>query len=161
VKHLGIIVAVSENGVIGANGALPWPRIPEDMRHFRAVTETHAVVMGRKTFESIGGRPLPKRTNIVVTTADHRLFYPGPIYSKSLGAALDRAWSYDPHPWVIGGEQVYREALPHATVVHITRVHGTYEGDVFWPGLSDSMWGLAESRPMCAGASTETWRRRA
>ena len=132
-----LVAAVADNGVIGADGELPW-HLPDDLAHFRRVTTGNVVIMGRKTFESIG-RPLPRRTNIVVTrqpdwTAD------GTITASSLTEALDVAEEYDGDAMVIGGSQIYALAMPLADRQVLTEVHATPEGDVTYPPFDRAEW---------------------
>lgn len=125
-KPLTLTLALADDGTIGNKGAIPWS-IPEDLRHFRAATLGHAVIMGRRTHESIG-RPLPKRRNIVVSrNPDYRA--EGCEAAPSLEDALRRARETDPEPCVIGGAGLYMEALPLATRVLLTRVHASPGGD--------------------------------
>ena len=128
--QLAIIVAVSRNGFIGAGGDLPW-HLPEDLRHFKRTTKGHAVIMGRKTFESIG-RPLPERRNIVVTRSEGATF-DGCEAANSLTQAIDLARETDPCPFVIGGESLYREALSIATDLYLTTIDRDVEGDARFP----------------------------
>jgi dihydrofolate reductase len=125
-----VIVAVSDNGVIGRDGDLPW-RLPEDLRHFKRTTLGHAVVMGRATWESIGF-PLPKRRNIVLTR-NREYVAEGAEVAHSLEEALVLARETDPEPFVIGGATLYAEALPIATRLEITEVHRDVEGDTSFP----------------------------
>ena len=132
-----LVAAVADNGVIGADGKLPW-HLPEDLAHFKRVTTGHVVVMGRRTFESIG-RPLPRRTNIVVTrqpgwTAD------GVIAASSLDEALETAEEHDGDVMVIGGAQIYALALPLANGQVLTEVHEKPEGDVLYPPFDRAEW---------------------
>lgn len=152
---LGVIVAVAENGVIGRDGALPW-RLPEDMRHFRRTTLGHAVIMGRKTWESLG-RPLSGRDNIVVT---RQAGYdaPGAQVAGSLDAALALVSPDDDLPFVIGGASLYAEALPRATVLHLTEVHASPDGETLFPGFDPAGWVEAERRP-AQGCTFVTFRR--
>ncbi len=129
-KGLAIVVAVARNGVIGKDGGLPW-RLPEDLKHFRAVTTGHAIVMGRKTWDSIG-RPLPQRRSIVVTR-DPTFAAVGAEVAHDLGVALDLAFATDDEPRVIGGGQIYAAALPLATALYLTEVDQDVDGDVFFP----------------------------
>lgn len=132
------VVAVAENGIIGREGELPWGRLPADLQHFKRLTLGHPVVMGRRTFDSLG-RALPKRPNIVVTRqADWSA--PGCETAPSLPAALDRARELDEEVCVIGGGEIYREALPFADVIHLTEVHHTFEGDASFPALDPAEW---------------------
>ncbi len=127
---LAIIVAVARNGVIGKDGDLPW-HLPEDLRHFKATTTGHAIIMGRKTHESIG-RALPDRRNIIVTRADGASFE-GCETARSLDEAISLARSTDPCPFVIGGASLYQEALLLATEVHLTTLDRDVDGDVYFP----------------------------
>jgi dihydrofolate reductase len=129
---LALVVAVAKNGVIGQGGALPW-HLPEDMKHFRALTTGHAIIMGRKTYESIG-RPLPKRRNIVVST-QRDLHAPGCEVAPDFPSAVALARTDDACPFVIGGAAIYAEALPVATRVFLTEVDREVEGDVRFPPL--------------------------
>lgn len=139
---LSVIVAAARNGVIGRNNALPW-HLPEDLRYFRRVTMGKPVVMGRKTFESIG-RPLPGRTNIVVTRQAG--YAPeGARVVASLAEALALAEDIalidgTEELMVIGGAEIYREALPLATRLYLTEVHADVEGDAFLPPIDWVQW---------------------
>jgi dihydrofolate reductase len=132
-----LVAAVADNGVIGADGAIPW-RIPEDLRHFKAVTRGHPVVMGRRTFESIG-RPLPDRHNIVVTRSTG-WSAEGVTASGSLEAALEVARQDGRDVMVIGGAQVYAEAMALADVQVLTEVHQRPHGDTRYPDFDRSAW---------------------
>ena len=136
-QHVVLVAAVADNGVIGAHGQLPW-HLPEDLAHFRRVTTGHTLIMGRKTYESIG-RPLPRRTNVVVTrqpgwSADGVLVAPG------LGEALDLAAEHEGDAMVIGGGQVYALAMPLADRQVLTEVHQSPEGDASYPPFDRSEW---------------------
>jgi dihydrofolate reductase len=152
---VSLIAAVSENNVIGKNGRLPW-RLPADLRRFRNLTEGKAVIMGRKTFESIG-KPLPGRFNIVVTK--QREGIPGCIVAHSLEDALKatevsslrsdvssrkldvRSQKSDVREvFVIGGGEIYKQALPLAHRFYLTRVHASIEGDVVFPEVAWEEW---------------------
>jgi len=131
-----LVVACAENRVIGRSGGLPW-RLPDDLRRFRRLTVGHAVLMGRRTWESIG-RPLPERRNVVVTSRP--LDVPGVEVHPSFGAALAALTSGDPAPCVIGGEALYAAALPEATRIERTLVHAEPEGDAFFPEVEWRDW---------------------
>ena len=138
--RIALIAAVARNGVIGADNRLPW-RLPEDMRRFRALTLGHSVIMGRRTWESIGS-PLPGRQNIVVTRAG-RIAAPDIEVARSLDEALARVRLPEP-AFVIGGEALYREALPRAHLVYLTEIARDFEGDARFPAFDRSQWrGLA------------------
>ena len=134
-----LIYARAANGVIGKDNAMPW-HLPEDMAHFKTLTAGCAVVMGRKTWDSLPARfrPLPGRTNIVVTRqAD---WQPEPASDKvvranSLEEALDAARPLSTDVWVMGGAQIYAQALPLADTVEVTEIGRDYEGDAYAPEL--------------------------
>lgn len=136
---IAMIVAVAENGVIGRDGSLPW-RIPEDMAWFKARTAGRPLVMGRKTWESFPRRPLPGRTNIVVTRqTDYRA--EGGVVAATLEAALDRAAGEEPEEiMIIGGAELYRLALPVTGRIYLTCVHGEMPGDTFLAPLDLAQW---------------------
>ncbi|HET6415471.1 MAG TPA: dihydrofolate reductase [Polyangiales bacterium] len=127
---LALIVAVARKGVIGKDGGLPW-HVSEDLKHFKATTSGHAIIMGRKTYDSIG-RPLPKRRNIVVTRRIGAEI-PGCEVAGSLDEALALARTSDPCPFIIGGASLYEEALPIATELYMTTIDENVEGDTYFP----------------------------
>jgi len=133
---LAIIAAVAANGVIGDGNRLPW-RLSEDLQRFRALTTGHAVIMGRRTWESIG-RPLPGRQNIVVTRRGSPLL-PGVETAPSFDEALARVRLPAP-VFCIGGGELYREALPRATTLHLTEIARAFPGDAYFPALDRSEW---------------------
>ncbi len=133
---LSLIVAVADNGVIGQRNGLPW-RLPEDLKRFRTLTMGKPVIMGRKTFDSIG-KPLPGRINIVITR-QAGLSLPGCLVVDSLPAAIAAAGAVD-EAMIIGGAEVYRQALPTAQRVYLTRVHAQVEGDACFPELNAQQW---------------------
>lgn len=128
---------MSENRVIGRGGGLPW-RLSADLRHFKRVTMGHHIVMGRRTYESIG-RPLPGRTTVVMTQqAGYEA--PGVLVAHDLDEALRLAVS-DPEPFIVGGAEIYRLALPRVERLHVTLVHTQIvHGDAFFPELEASVW---------------------
>lgn len=135
-SRIALIAAVAHNGVIGVDNQLPW-RLPEDMRRFRDLTTGHSVIMGRRTWESIG-KPLPGRQNIVVTRA-RAPAVPGVEFASSLDAAL--AIADRPEPvFVIGGEALYREALPRADLLYLTEILRDFEGDARFPDFDRARW---------------------
>ena len=143
---VSIIVAIAQNGTIGDKNALLW-HIKEDMRFFRTTTSGHAVIMGRKTFESIGSKPLPKRKNIVITRQD--VEFAGALTAHSLEEAIAMA-SGDEEIFIMGGAQIYAQALKCADRVYITRVERDYEGDTAFPEIDYSEWKLvSEERYEC------------
>jgi dihydrofolate reductase len=139
--RITMIVAVADSGVIGRDNALPW-HLPEDLKHFKRLTLGKPIVMGRKTFESIG-KPLPGRQNIVVTR-DTNYRCEGVTVAHDLDAAV-RAAGAAPEVMVIGGAELFRLCLPRATRLHLTRVHADIPGDVHWPGVG-SEWRLRDQQ---------------
>lgn len=145
--ELALIVAVAKNGVIGKDGGLPW-HVPEDLKHFKSVTTGHPILMGRKTFESIG-RPLPGRVNIVVsrTLAEAP---PGTLLAPSLDAAIALAKAHEaeyPGPaFVIGGSGLYGEAMAYVRSMYVTEIDRAVAGDVFFPSYDKKAWAVAEER---------------
>ncbi len=132
------VVAVAENGVIGRQGELPWGSLPDDLQHFKRLTLGHPVVMGRRTYDSLG-RALPRRPNIVVTRQPG-WSAPGCETAASVVAALARAQELDADVAVIGGGEIYREALPAADVIYLTEIHHAFDGDATFPPLSPTEW---------------------
>jgi dihydrofolate reductase len=138
-----LIVAVADSGVIGRDNTLPW-HLPDDLKRFKRLTMGKPMVMGRKTFESIG-KPLPGRQNIVVTR-DANYRREGITVVHGLDAAV-RAAGDVPEIMIIGGAELFRLSLPRAGRLHLTRVHGDIAGDVFWPALDVREWQVVESEP--------------
>lgn len=134
--RIAIVAALADNGVIGRAGALPW-HLPDDLRRFKGLTLGHPILMGRRTFESIG-KPLPGRRNLVLTRRADGL-PPGVEAVASLPAALERC-AGDSQLCVIGGAEVYAQALPLATHLELTRVHGAIDGDVRFPAFDAAEW---------------------
>ena len=138
-----LIAAVAENGVIGRGGAMPW-RLKSDMRHFRNATLGKPVVMGRKTYLSLSLKPLPGRTNIVVSR-DPGFTAPGVLVAASLEAALQAARGDALRRgadaiMVIGGADIYAQAMPLADRLEITRVHVAADGDAAFPPIDPAVW---------------------
>ena len=137
-QDLAIVVAFNGDRVIGAKGDMPW-HIPEDLRHFKRVTMGHAILMGRKTHESIG-RPLPGRRNIIITRNPDAVFE-GCDVAGSLAEAIEMARDGgDSCPRVIGGGEIYKMALPLATELYVTKIDVPAEGDTFFPEVEWSQW---------------------
>ena len=136
---IAIVVAYDKNRGIGTGGDLPWGRsLPADLAHFKELTTGGAVVMGRKTYESIGGRPLPNRKNIVLSGSE----VAGAIGAKNFAQALQFA-SEEPNQdiFVIGGERVFAEALPEVDTIYATEVDYSFsDADVFFPQIDVNQW---------------------
>ena len=155
--RLSLVVALAANGVIGRDNDLPW-RLSGDLRRFKEITIGKPVVMGRKTFESIG-RPLPGRTNIVMTK-DLGYSAPGikPAYDFSNAVTIGKiaaAQAAVDEIMVIGGARIYSEALPLADRLYITEVHCEIEGDVTFPNFNSADW-FEVSRTHCSAEINET-----
>jgi dihydrofolate reductase len=151
--RLSIIVAVAENGVIGRGNELPW-RLSDDLKRFKRLTMGHAVIMGRKTWESIG-RPLPGRRMIIVT---RQLNYQaeGCVLAGDLPAACGLAASPGAEEaFIIGGAEIYRQALPLADRLYVTRVHAVVEGDKLFPEYDASRWRMTHSEEFAADDKNE------
>jgi len=131
-----LVVAVARNGVIGRDNRLPW-RLPDDLAYFKHVTMGHPVVMGRRTWQSIG-KPLPGRTNIVVTH-DPAFQAPGCVVAHSLEEAWRAAEGAD-EVCVIGGTSLFAETLPLADVIHLTEVEADVPGDTYFPEFDRAAW---------------------
>ena len=132
-QSLSLIVAHAKNNVIGINNTLPW-HLPEDLKRFRALTMGHHIIMGRKTYESLG-RLLPGRTTIIVTR-NKNYKVEGALIAHSLQAALLLA-AGDAEPFIIGGAELYVEGLKHASKLYITEVQADFAGDAFFPNVSN------------------------
>jgi dihydrofolate reductase len=138
---VSLVVAASTNNVIGRDGELPW-HLPDDLRHFKRITTGKPVIMGRRTFESIG-RPLPDRQNIVMTR-DPDYAAEGCEVVASVAEAMDVAGDAD-EVMVIGGGQVYRDFLPRADRIYMTRVQAEVQGDTRFPSIDGNTWRLVSS----------------
>ncbi|OGZ00162.1 MAG: dihydrofolate reductase [Candidatus Liptonbacteria bacterium RIFCSPLOWO2_01_FULL_52_25] len=138
---ISIIVAMGKNRVIGNGGNIPW-RLPADLKHFKEATMGHAVVMGRKTYESIG-KPLPGRTNIVITwQKDYAA--PGCVTAASLNEAFKKAGVGE--VFVIGGAEIYREAMPRVDKLYVTLIDRDFEGDAYFPEIDPNEWRVSSRK---------------
>lgn len=152
------IAAAAENDVIGLEGQLPW-NIPEDLKFFRDTTRGHAVIMGRKTYESLG-KPLPHRLNIVVTRQVGFTSAAGVSVVPSLQAAYEVCRQHQ-SKWgdlvfIIGGGEIYQQSLKDVTLVYLTRVHGQYNGDAKYPKIDPTEF-KEISRRECQGTPNYTF----
>ena len=151
--RVSLIVAMSENGVIGRDGDLPW-RLSADLQRFKRLTMGHHIVMGRKTFESIG-RALPGRKMVVVTRQEN--YSASNVYiANSLAAAVQVARDAgDEELFIIGGGEIYRQALQLADRIYLTRVRAVVDGDTFFPTLDYDSWRLVEREAHAANEKNE------
>ncbi len=134
---ISIIVAVAENNVIGNNNKLIW-HISEDLKRFKKLTTGHPVIMGRKTYESLPFKPLPKRKNIVISSQKN-LKFDGAVIVNSVNKALEEC-KKEKEVFICGGAEIYKLFLPLADKLYITKVHKTFEGDTFFPEPDFSKW---------------------
>ena len=138
---VSINAIVASNGVIGRNNALPW-HMSTDLKRFKALTMGHHMIMGRKTFESLGGRILPGRPHIVITRGDLRV--DGVQTAHSVEEALALA-AGDSEPFLCGGAEIYRQSMHRATRMYITQIHADVEGDTYFPEFDDvNEWKLVD-----------------
>jgi dihydrofolate reductase len=153
--RISIIVAVAENGVIGRRGRLPW-HLAEDLKRFKRLTMGHTIIMGRKTWESIG-RPLPGRRMIIVSRqANYQSGFENVDVIDGVDAALSFAESSgDDEAFIIGGAALYRDALSRADRLYLTRVLADVEGDAFFPAVDWSVWTLVESEQSTANSDND------
>ena len=136
-----IIAAAGENNALGKNKDLVW-HLPDDFKRFKQLTSGHAIIMGRKTFESFPGL-LPYRTHIIITRRKN--YKPeGCVVACSLEEALNHA-KKDPQPFIIGGGEIYRLAMPYTHKIELTRVHHSFEADTFFPEINEKEWKLTAS----------------
>ncbi len=156
---VSLIAAMASNRVIGRDNALPWRTLREDLKHFKTLTMGHHLVMGRKTFDSIG-RPLPGRTTVVITRRPD--FAPeGVLVARSIPEAL-RLAAGDPEIFIAGGEQIYRQTLPLSGRIYLTRIEKEFAGDTCFPEFDESEWRLVADQPHADGDISfriQTWDR--
>lgn len=146
---LSHIVAAAENNVIGTNNTLPWS-IPEDMKFFRDKTKGKALIMGRKTYESVG-HPLPHRLNVVVTRQpDFKPEAENVIVQPNLYAAIEyckgQVSKYGDEIFIIGGGEIFKESMSLVDVIYLTRIHKDFEGDIVYPEVNPKEFELVEQR---------------
>jgi len=134
--RISAIAAMSENRVIGLNNQMPW-HLPADLKHFKTITLGYPILMGRKTFDSIG-RPLPDRCNVVITR-DVDFVAPGCVTANSIDTALS-AVSYSNEIFVIGGAALFQQMLPQISRLYLTVIHHEFQGDTFFPEINPAEW---------------------
>ncbi len=130
-----IVVAISENHVIGKDNKLLW-HLPADLKHFKDITTGHSIIMGRKTYESVG-KPLPKRRNIIITR--QAISIEGCEVVNSVEAALELCKG-EQEVFIVGGAEIYRQSLNLTDRIYLTIVHQTFEGDSFFPEIDPKQW---------------------
>lgn len=135
---LTLIAAAGENNALGKDNTLVW-HLPDDFKRFKKLTSGHHIIMGRKTFDSFP-EPLPNRTHVVITRQDN-FKKEGIVVVNSLERAVELT-AEDPQPFVIGGGEIYKMAMKLADKIELTRVHGTFEADTFFPEIDESQWKL-------------------
>ncbi|MDO7488443.1 dihydrofolate reductase [Peribacillus frigoritolerans] len=141
---ISLIVAMDQNRVIGNNNKLPW-HLPADLQYFKKVTMGHPIVMGRKTFESIG-RVLPGRENVIVTR-NQEFKAEGCVVLHDIAQIKMFADNHDEEVFVIGGAEIFKEILPFTDRLYITEIHETFEGDTFFPEIDENEWDEISSNP--------------
>tara|TARA_R110002050_G_scaffold149571_2_gene276251 strand:+ start:1806 stop:2300 length:495 start_codon:yes stop_codon:yes gene_type:complete len=146
--NITLIAAMAENRVIGKDNQLIW-HFPDDLKHFKQLTSGHHVIMGRKTFESVG-RPLPNRTNIIITRQDEYRVE-GCLIAHSIEEAISMVKN-DERPFIVGGAEIYKQALDFADTIELTIIHGNYEGDSYFPEFDLGIWKLARGEKKEADA---------
>ena len=134
---LTVIVAVSENQVIGKDNDLIWD-LSIDLKRFKTLTSGHHMIMGRKTFESFP-KPLPNRTHIVITRQKNYRVPEGVVVVNSIEKAIEAVVN-DEQPYIIGGGEIYKQALPYASTIELTRVHENFDGDTYFPEIDLNQW---------------------
>lgn len=134
---ISLIVAMDENRLIGKDNQLPW-HLPQDLAYFKRMTMNHKIVMGRKTYESIG-KPLPGRENIIITR-DSSYTKDGCKVLHSIDDILELSKATDENVFVIGGAEIFKEILPYSDKLYMTHIHHEFEGDTFFSQLNDSEW---------------------
>lgn len=136
---VSIIVAVAANGVIGNKGKIPW-HLPDDLKRFKKITTGHHIIMGRKTHESID-KPLPDRTNVIVTNNHNYTCHKECIVVHSVSAALEMAEKSDEEEaFVIGGAEIYKQVLPIADRIYMTKIDKNFKGNTYFPKVDTSEW---------------------
>lgn len=148
------VVACSENRVIGTQGGLPW-NIPEDMKFFKETTKGHIMIMGRKTFDSFNGRALPNRYHIVITRDPSKHSFPSTesspvVFVSSIDEAIEHAKpltaKWGDEVFIIGGGEIYKQAMPVTDKVYLTLIHREFPGDTYYPEIDQSKFKLVEQR---------------
>lgn len=140
---VSIVVAIAENNAIGKNNELLW-HLPTDLKHFKQLTSGHTIVMGRKTFDSIG-KPLPNRRNIVITRSN-TLEIPGAEVVHTIEQALELCTA-EKEVFIVGGAEIYKQAMDKTDKIYLTTVHARYEGDAYFPEIDQKKWEEVDNEP--------------
>jgi len=151
-KQISIIVAIASNYAIGKDNDLLW-HISKDLQRFKSLTEGHTIVMGKKTYFSLPRRPLPKRTNMVITDVDGEQI-DNCLMAYSIDEAIAKM-EVDNENFIIGGGSIYRQFMTVADKLYITRVHKDFEGDVFFPEIDSKTWKLLSSEKITNDAQND------
>lgn len=133
---VSMVVAIAENNEIGKDNHLLW-YLPKDLKHFKTITSGHTVIMGRKTFDSVG-KPLPNRRNIVITR-NRELSIDGVEVVNDLSSALQLC-AEEHEVFIVGGAEIYKQAMPHTDRIYLTVVHESFEADTFFPEIDSNIW---------------------
>jgi len=150
---LSIIVAVAENNAIGKDNDLIW-YISDDLKRFKRLTTGHTILMGRKTYESLPNGALPKRENVVISR-DRTLQLKGCTILNSVEEAIEKYANIPEEIFVIGGGSIYQELLPYAQKIYLTKVHASFEADIFFPEIDENKWGINHSEKHIKGGKNE------
>lgn len=140
---ISIVAAMSENRAIGRDNDLPWKRLSADLKRFKSLTLGHHLIMGRRTYESVG-KPLPGRVTVVVTRQPASLYPPEVKVATSVELAIELA-AGDPEIFIGGGSEIFRQALTLSDRMYLTIVHATLDGDTFFPPFDENDWRIASS----------------
>lgn len=150
------IAAIAENGVIGNRGKLPW-HIPQDLKRFKTLTTGHIVLMGRKTFESLGNKPLPGRLNIVVTRQKQSCATSNLSFVSDIDQTIDFLTSDPRNVYIIGGTSIYEQTINKVERLELTRVEGEFEGDSYFPEFDYADFCILEQQRLTPNSWTETY----
>lgn len=143
--RLSIIVAVSENGVIGSDGDMPWKKLPSDLKYFKEKTTGHWCLLGRKTYEALGNKVLPGRKFIIITR-DHQFISSDSMVVHTLSDAITHPEiQQEEEVFVLGGGEIYRQILPYCHYIYLTRIHAGFEGDTYFEEPDLSNWFILSS----------------
>lgn len=155
-SKVNLIVAISENNVIGKENKLPW-QIKEDLKYFKDKTRDGVVIMGRNTFESVGSKPLKDRINIVISSKSPDLFPSDVTVVDNIEDAVSIAKEYGKDVWFIGGVGIYKTSIDKGLVdqMYITRVHNEYDGDTFFPEVNWDGWEIINENSLSSSTGTE------